>query len=305
LFRRSGGREQRVGRAIEIISEAYAPAPAQWSDALPGGTSVDPYRSGELFHFGTFQVVRDLMRTDSASRFSFDAAEAIGRARGHAGILLDAVLHGIPHNRPGLWYGDTRQMAAFPYRLERLQLYADLPMDGELTVLSKAAGRPSDRTIRSQVQVIRSGAVIMDVDLIEALVPVGVYERLDPARRRSFAAEHRYHPGWSVADCTGNQTTLTTAVLEQVNWLPGTLETIYGLRRGDARDAVTALTEAIATKDHFAVRHRVHPAHVEIHDGYIRLGPGAPAMPFCLRWTDDAVVEVRDGDNRASSVNET
>jgi len=288
LFRRSGGREQRVGRAIEIISEAYAPAPAQWSDALPGGTSVDPYRSGELFHFGTFQVVRDLMRTDSASRFSFDAAEAIRRARGHAGILLDAVLHGIPHNRPGLWYGDTRQMAAFPYRLERLQLYADLPMDGELTVLSKAAGRPSDRTIRSQVQVIRSGAVIMDVDLIEALVPVGVYERLDPARRRSFAAEHRYHPGWSVADCTGNQTTLTTAVLEQVNWLPGTLETIYGLRRGDARDAVTALTEAIATKDHFAVRHRVHPAHVEIHDGYIRLGPalrrcrfvcGGPMMP--------------------------
>ena len=298
LFKLSGGREQRVGRAIEIISEAYAPAPAQWPDATRGGTSIDPYRSGELFHFGAFQVARDLVRTDSASRFSFDAAEAIERARGHAGVLLDAVLHGIPHNRPGLWYGDTRQMAAFPYRLERLQLYADLPTDGELTVLSRAAGRPSDRTIRSQVQVMRSGVVIMDIDLVDALVPFGLYERLDPARRRSFAAEHQYHPGWSVADCTGNRTTLTTTALEQVNWLPGTLETIYGLERSDARNAAAGLTEAIATKDHFAVRHRVHPVRVDIHDGYVRLEPDAPAMPFCLRWIDGAAVEVRDGDGR-------
>ncbi len=295
IFSTVGEETRRVGRAVERLSGGYPPAPEPWPDIVGDGVAVDPYRSGVLFHFETFHLARDLVRSGSASRFALDAADALRRAGGHAGILLDAVLHGIPHNRPAHWFDDCSDMAAFPYRLERLQLYADLPREGELIVLSRAAGQPTERTIRSEVQVLRSDAVIMEIDLIEALVPIGVYECLEPESRRSFARDHEYRRGWAIADTGNGETRLDVATVRQANWLPGTLESVYGIAPGEAEIDPAVLTELIAIKDHFAVRHQVHPAAVRADGNRARLGTDGPDLPFKLTWHEDTV-QVRDID---------
>ena len=295
LFLRTPDNDQRIGRAIESASGEHPEAPAAWTDVAKNGAPVDPYRIGDLFHFEAFQLAQKVTRTDTGSRFVFDAAEALRRANGHAGILLDLVLHGIPHNNPGLWFGaDAAGHAAFPYRLERLALFARLPCTGEIEVVTRAAGMPTPRTIRSEIQVIHDGRVIMEIALVEALMPVGVYEKLAPAHRRAFGRDRVFVEGWSIATVDEEKTTLSKETVREANWLPGTLESLYAVADdGGAFDAKT-LTERIAVKDHFASRLCLHPSEVSIDDAMIFPGNYAPTpvTNLNLRWDGDDVLTV-------------
>lgn len=296
LYRRDADRDRRIGRAIEIEAAAFPAPPPAWTGVAAEGVPGDPYATGELFHFELINLARDFLRTDRDSRFVFDAGEAFRRASGHFGLLLDVVIHGVPHSRPELWFGSTaKHMAAFPYRIESLRLYSNLPREGELEVLTRAVGRPSPRTVKSEIQVVCDRVVVLDVSLIEAFVSTRMYERLPPHRREAFGRRKQFVEGWSIAAVTEAETTLAIDTMRQANWLPGTLETLYGLPADGSLDEKT-LTEQVAIKDHFAVRNRLHPSAVDVKGDTV-IPRGAPPVMLSevdRAWVSELRFEIRD-----------
>lgn len=294
LFRAVDGVARRIGRAVEIHADNYPAAPPAWSNEIEGGQWINPYETGDLFHYEMFRLATDVLRSSTASRFTFDVGEAFDRARGHAGILFDVILHGIPHNNPHLWFGDAAAgKTAFPYRLDELVLHAPIPRTGRLDVLSRAAGMPTDRTIQSEVQVIQEGTVIMTLRLTEALVPTGAFDKLAPKEREAFARKHRFVEGWSLAELSDAGTSLKREAVRRANWLPGTLESFYGLPTDGTVDE-HMLTTMIAIKDHFAVRHRLHPADVTIKADQVIAGAAPPVSlsDLAAGWVDAETFEV-------------
>ncbi len=288
LFQRSAGKDKRIGRAVEIETEVFPEPPPRWSDLAADGERVDPYRSCDLFHHGAFAVGRGMLRSETASRFWFDAGEARENAGGSPTVLLDAMVHGFPRWRPNLTFGEAAAgFAAFPYRLERFQLFAELPCDGAIEVLTRAGEMPTPRTLRLGVQVLRNDRVIAEFSLLEALVSLGIFDRLPADQRRRFGRDHEYAEGWAVADIDPAGTTLLRDAVREANWLPGTLEAIYGLPFDGSLDEVQ-LTERIAIKDHFATRYRLHPSQVRVEDGTVFPGTHAPTSlaNLDLRWRD-------------------
>ena len=282
----------RVGRAIRSFPPTAAPAPDAWP--MPDGTAPveDPYGAGGLFHAGAFQVVDQLARSDRQSWFELDCGELRRRADGDITILLDGILHGIPHALPHLWFGESAaEVSAFPYRLERLELFRPLPAAGRLAILSRALDMPTARTIRLAVQAQQDGAVVLELALIEALMPMREYSRIPMAERRRFARDRRYTPGWGVAEKSGGRSVLDVAAIKRLNWLPGTLEAIYGVS-GDVRE----LVEAIAIMDHVAAKHGVHPSEVRVGERELRVGDGLVIGRDELDhgWIDDERFAVGD-----------
>jgi hypothetical protein len=284
--------EARIGRAIETRASRFPPAPAAWEDDLAGEVITDPYGAGGLFHHGAFAVVPQIVRSASSSSFVLDAGEAVRRAGGGPVVLLDAILHGIPHHCPRLWFGDAAQdFAAFPYRVEHLTLHQPIPTTGMLRVLSRACAMPTPRTIRSEVQVLLDGRVVMEIALVEALVPTSAFERLAPVDRRPFMRERRYTAGFSMAEVGADRTVLQLERVTISNWLAGTLEAIY-----DVAGHPKNLTEAIALKEHFAAKHRLHPAQVRLTETTITPGDAAAIARNAVSagWVDASTFEVRD-----------
>jgi hypothetical protein len=75
------------------------------------------------------------------------------------------------------------------------------------------------------------------------------------------------------------------------NWLAGTLEAIY-----DVAGHPKNLTEAIALKEHFAAKHRLHPAQVRLTETTITPGDAAAIARNAVSagWVDASTFEVRD-----------
>ncbi|MEO1225739.1 MAG: beta-ketoacyl synthase N-terminal-like domain-containing protein [Pseudomonadota bacterium] len=288
LFQRIAGKDKRIGRAFEIETQGYPEPPPRWSNLAADGEQVDPYSSCDLFHHGAFAVGRDMVRSETASRFWFDAAKAWENAHGSPTVLLDAMVHGFPRWQPSLSFGEAAAgFAAFPYRLETFQLFAELPRDGVVEVLTRAGEMPTPRTLRLGVQVIRNDLVIAEFSLLEALVPLGIFDRLPADQRRQFGRDHQFAEGWTVADIDHAGTTLSRHSVREANWLPGTLEAIYGLPFDGSLDE-GQLTERVAIKDHFATRYRLHPSEVRVEDGTVFPGMHAPTSlaNLDLRWRD-------------------
>jgi hypothetical protein len=288
LFQSSAGKEARIGRAIESEAGTFDASPPRWTRLSADSEPVDPYHLGELFHRGSFKIAQQVSRSASDSRLVFDAAAAWRRGGNHPVILLDAMVHGIPHWQPSLWFGEaTKNMAFLPYRLESFRLYAPLPRDGEVEVLTRAAGMPTTRTARIEVQVIQADTVVLDFALIEALFPIGFHDSIDPAGFKSFARDRVFTEGWSVARTDDQGTVLTREAFRQANWLPGTIEALYGLPADGSFDE-RQMVEQVAIKDHFASRYRMHPSEVRIEDGTVLTGPNAPIQVTSLAtcWPD-------------------
>jgi 3-hydroxymyristoyl/3-hydroxydecanoyl-(acyl carrier protein) dehydratase len=285
--------ERRLGRATLRLEEHFPDAPVAWRPEQPVELVEDPYGSGGLFHDGAFQVVERIERGARGSRFSFDIGEALRRAGSDPTILLDALFHGIPHFSPRLWFGpEAAGGSCFPYRLDSFVLYQELPRDGTLTVITRAVDMPTPRTARFSIQGLQHGCVVLDATMTEAIVPTGAFDQIPPDLRRAFAHGRHTDPQWGLASRAAGVTRLTVEAVRKVSWLPGTLETIYGLAA--SRD-IKAIVEAVAIKEHVGPPRGIHPSRVRLDEGTITLPDGEQLQRASLasRWLDDATFEVR------------
>ena len=232
--------------SARVLTGAYAASPAPMSP-VEGAEAPSPYHTGTLFHGPAFQLLTRLVQVPGAASSVLRAASTVPLGRLNP-ALLDAATHGIPHDQLHGW--DRRIAAdkvAYPARLVSLDLFGPPPAEGEvrcevrLDTTNPVADLPA-----FDVQLIVGDVVWAQLRLVEACFPKGTLGMADPADRRAFLRDRAFVPGLRLS---GDDGSLSQATVNASDWLPGTMQAVYGTR--DATE--------IAVKEQQAAVHRLHP----------------------------------------------
>ncbi len=239
---------------------AYPDGPEALS-ALDAQSATDPYADGTLFHGPAFRRLISLRMGERGSSAMLSATE-------DTAVLLDAALHGIPHDALERWSMEVPAgRVAYPQGIEQAVFYGPAPTAGELRVEARFVGWDGVRA-RTRIQVIANERVWCALTLAEVLLPKGPIGMAKPIDRVSFLRDRRYVPGVGLSRDVGGTTVLETSDVTASNWLPGTLETVYAVGTGED------LADTIALKEHIARLTHSHPARVRLdsdHRGGVTL----------------------------------
>jgi len=274
LFASQGGGADRTN-GVEVASGrvrtgSYAEVPAAF-EAEKGTAIADPYASGSLFHGPAFQLMIRGEITDSGASTVLDAgAGSVPKGLLHP-ALLDAALHGIPHDQLSRWTPEIGEdKVGYPARISELTLHGEVPAEGEVRCEVRFDGfLVAPDLPRFRIQLIGEKGVFAQLLLIEACFPKGAIGSAAPLERRAFLRDHDFVEGLSLSRRSEGETRLCEAEVEASDWMPGTIEGIY-----HSRDA-----ESIAIKEHLAARERLHPG----------------LLPEALPLNRAAIELVRDG----------
>lgn len=275
-----------VATARVLRGEPEEPAPKPWA-ALTGPQMDDPYANGSLFHGPAFQLWRGGVRTNEGASTRLDAGGgAVPMGRLHPG-LLDAALHGIPHDALSMWcdaIGD--ELVAYPARVPHLTFHGATPRAGEVRCEVRFGGQLAPGLPAFDLQIIvnegQGERVWAHGRVLEACFPKGPLGSAPPSQRRAFLRDHTYVQGLRLSRFHDGETRLSQAEVDACDWMPRTVQGIYGR---------TQFTD-IAALEHVAHTHGIHPG---------RLPAALPLNPPSLRVTRDGEdVVVRDAETPAS-----
>jgi len=259
--------EDELGEGVARTAQPESSLDVPWEPPPAASPAADPYESGTLFHGPSLQLLRALALAPGASSSLLDAAGG-GEPRGllHE-ALLDALTHGIPHDRLCDWSPTIpADRVAYPHRIVSLRLFAPLPDTGEVRCETRFVGFDgTPRFPRFQIQAIAGGRVIASLDLVEVLFPKGVLGSAPPRDRRAFLRDRRFVPGLRLSREASGTTHLAEVDVRAGDWLPGTLAQVYAAE-GD-------LLAQIAVKEHVAARAAVHPSSVVAARVAVPAGP--------------------------------
>ncbi|MCC2274210.1 hypothetical protein LKL35_01985 [Streptomyces sp. ET3-23] len=254
--------EPAASARLDLTGTRQRPRPfPPLTDAAP---TPLPYATGAVFHGPAFHYVTSLSTGSTGATAVLDAGHpGVPRGRLHQG-LLDGALHIAPFSELWRWAPETAAdgSLAYPWRLESFDFYEQLPHTGPVTAEARFRGfhpdGPSFPLIDFQLQA--GGRVLAAFRLIAILLGGGPHGRIPLADRLAFARDRRYLRGAGVSRTEQGVTTLTLAEAERHDWLPGTVQTLYGLPTDvPLADHLAAL----AVKDHVARLARVHPCTVQ------------------------------------------
>ena len=275
LASQAHGEEVEVATAL-VETGDYPARPAALetlSASGAGNCSIeDVYANGSLFHGPAFQLARQIvLGADAASSLLDAGAGSVPIGRLHP-ALLDAALHSIPHDQLDRWSAEIDPgKVAYPARIPEIKLYGPTPKAGDVRCEVRFDGFLAAPDLpRFRIQWIGAEGVWAEAVLVEACFPKGPLGSSDPAARRSFLRDREHVPGLTLSSHDAGVTRLDAARVEESDWMPGTIEGIYGTRE----------VEAIAIKEHIAQREAIHPS----------------CWPDALPFTRPGVDVTREGD---------
>lgn len=242
------GVEVATGR---VLTGPYKEAPPAFPSEH-GATVPDPYFWGDLFHGPAFQLLKSASRTDHGASCILDASGGTVPTGLLHPALLDAGLHAIPHDRLHEWSSEVGEdKVAYPARVLELNLYDSVPTQGEVRCEVRFDGFLAAPDLpRFCIQWIGAHGVFAQLTLVEACFPKGPLGSAAPLDRRAFLRDHQFVEGLSLAKHGNRETWLTAADVAASDWMPGTIQGIYG-----TEDIVE-----LAVKEHLAERERLHPS---------------------------------------------
>jgi 3-hydroxymyristoyl/3-hydroxydecanoyl-(acyl carrier protein) dehydratase/1-acyl-sn-glycerol-3-phosphate acyltransferase len=240
------GRE--VARA-RVIHGTYREKPA----ALPpidGPEQPLPYQTGALPHGPAFQVLAKLVMGRGASSSVLHARSGVPVGLLNP-ALLDGALHGIPHADMHTW-NDAYSVdkVAYPAFIPKIEFFGPTPAAGVMRC--EVRERPFLGTPdypASAIQLIGDDGVWCQFELVESCFPKGPLVAAEPIQRRAFMRDRLPVDGLRLSHAEGAATLLDDADVQGLDWLPGTVDTIYGTRE----------TEEVARREHVAAAHGLHP----------------------------------------------
>ncbi len=244
----SEGIEVASGRVETGPFESPAP-PAL--EAEKGEVISDPYASGSLFHGPAFQLMKRGVITARGASIVLDAgARRVPIGRLHP-ALLDATLHGIPHDQLDRWAPEIAgDKVGYPARILELTLHGRIPIEGEVRCEIRFDGYLAKPDLpRFRIQLQGADGVFAQLLLVEACFPKGALGSAPPIARRAFLRDREFVEGVSLSRQRDGETRLCDAEVKASDWMPGTIAGIY--RSEDV--------ETIAIKEHLAARERLHP----------------------------------------------
>lgn len=233
--------------------------PPQFAPLSDLSTVPDPYVSGAMFHGPAFQYLTQLWRGATGASAILQADRgSVPRGLLHQG-LLDAATHAIPHDSLRLWSNKVpHDLAAYPHRIQNMVLYKPLPDAGEVRVEVRFAGIEDERFPLFDIQLIAGAQICISFRLVGVLLPKGRIGTASPEARRKFLRDKFYVPDLSLSHFDGSTTRLTAATVQQSDWLPGNIATIYSVPSARRK----LLVEEVAVREHVSRRALVHPSNV-------------------------------------------
>ncbi|MBU2983761.1 polyketide synthase dehydratase domain-containing protein [Saccharophagus degradans] len=265
-------RYKKIAHGDVLFDEQY-PFPVKLLPPLPSTDPVllagNPYadKGGWLFHGSAFQAVSNVVITAKGASGKIDI-KAIGVPAGklHPGVL-DASLHIVPHHMLDMWFPTVEQgSAAYPLLLKRATFFSDTPKSGELLVEARPVGLDDVLklpTIKIQITTV-AGVLWAEFILVEAVLPKGPLGELSSEAQLQFFVAKQPVPGARLSTINENSASLALEVVNQCNWLPGTLESIYDCNANIMRRTGLTLTEVILAKEYLAAQWHIHPAQVDL-----------------------------------------
>ena len=242
------GSETEVASA-KVSTGEYSSRPEALSP-LAGEPSDFPYESGELFHGPAFQVLKSLVRGEHGASSVLSASSSVPLGRLNP-ALLDGATHGIPHDRLHLWDKQlSADRVAYPALITEMNFFGATPTSGTVRCEVRPDGFLGSRDFPAfLVQLIDDKGVWCSYRLIESCFPKGTLGSAEPADRMAFLRDRSFVAGLSLSSSEEGSSVLRDDQVAEVDWLPGTVQGIYG-----SRDV-----EAIARKEHIARAHQLHP----------------------------------------------
>jgi len=229
-------------------------APLSDLSAIP-----DPYVSGAMFHGPAFRYLTQLWRGATGSSAILQADRgSVPRGYLHQG-LLDAATHAIPHD--ALWHWSSNiplDLAAYPHRIQHMVLYKPLPDSGEVRVEVRFAGIDDGRFPLFDIQLYSGEQICISFRLVGVLLPKGRIGIAPADARRAFLRDRQYVADVSLSHFDGSTTRLTAATVQQSDWLPGNIATIYSVPSSRRK----LLVEEVAVREHVSRRALIHPSNV-------------------------------------------
>ncbi|WP_224389756.1 beta-ketoacyl synthase N-terminal-like domain-containing protein [Pseudonocardia sp. ICBG1293] len=280
--------------ADAILSTRHsAERPSAWPDPSDATPLPDPYETGMLSHGPRFRHLTSLRVGAAGSVATLDAAGGgVPRGELHQG-LLDACTHVVPHAELWRWSAAIGwDRVGYPSRITTLDLYEPLPDRGLLVVRARFAGFEDGAPAHPSfdVQVCHDDRVLVTFHLVDVLVGAGPLAALDHTDRRAFLRDRRPVDGVGLSRRTAGATRSTRAGVVSLDWLPGTVATVYALPAGGSTEDRLSL---VAAKDHLAYRLGLHPADVEVDLDTSVARAGGAEYPFVVHVAEGAA-EVRD-----------
>jgi len=277
----------------------YGPRPAapRPTGSFSGPRSEDPYAAGHLFHGPAFQLVRSLVQTDQGASATLQAPEGAHPVSVVHPALLDGATHPIPHDALHRWYDALgTDQVAYPAVLLAADFFS-APPDARASVRCEV--RPAGDLGTPELPVFDIELSTVDgvwarLRLVEACFPKGPLGAAAPRERLAFLRDRQFVDGVRLSRVADDGSTrLRGEEVDATDWLPGTVQALYGTRD----------TAEIARREHLASRVGVHPAVVDqalplnvievdvrerdgeqvVHDGGVERLDLSPVEDF---WTD-------------------
>jgi acyl transferase domain-containing protein/3-hydroxymyristoyl/3-hydroxydecanoyl-(acyl carrier protein) dehydratase/1-acyl-sn-glycerol-3-phosphate acyltransferase len=288
-----GGDILATGRVIR--ADAWPEPPQPFNPLEDARPSACPYAAAELFHGPAFQILSGLRIGSGGASADLDATKA-ARVPGLIGpALLDAGLHATPRHAPELWWGEkVAGMLAYPSAIERLSFFGPTPRDGMVRIEVRALPLDPQGRAQSRLQWIADGRVWAEMDLADVLFPKGALGKAPALARQAFLRDREPAPGVRLSRAECGASRLSAREVAASNWLPGTLESIYGVS-GNPSD----MARAIAAKEHAAAQLGAHPEEVTV-EGDVARCAAAPLNPVPLSVTRDGADWVVSGEMSAN-----
>jgi hypothetical protein len=250
--------------------------------ALIGEQSPLPYEEGTLFHGPAFAVLESLIQTASGASSVLRTSGTVPTGRLNP-VLLDGATHGIPHDQLHTWNPElSPDKVAYPAFIPELRFYGPTPTAGTVRCEVRPDGFMGTKDFPAfAVQLIADGQVWCSFRLVEACFDKGAIGQANPTDRRAFLRDRQFVQGVSTSTFKDGVTRLDAATVAGIDWLPGTVSTVYGTR--DVAE--------IAQKEHIGRANSVHPGIVP---------QGLPLQRFDLSTTQEGDEVGVSGDGRGA-----
>jgi acyl transferase domain-containing protein/3-hydroxymyristoyl/3-hydroxydecanoyl-(acyl carrier protein) dehydratase/1-acyl-sn-glycerol-3-phosphate acyltransferase len=250
-----------------LLGDGYGAGTQAWAP-LEAPLVPNPYETKRLFHGPAFQALLELRIGDKGSSSRLDATPG----RVPVGILnqrlLDAAMHGIPHDNLACWSPEIpTDQASYPVSIPKAHFYGPPPTNGEVRCEARFAGFTGGRRFPTiALQLIADDEVWAELTLVGALFPKGPLGLAEAHPRWAFLVQRRFVPGLSLSRRAAGVTKLRADEVEASDWLAGSVAQAYGCREA----TLLGRTREVAMKEHVAHLWSVHPSTVRLEDGLAR-----------------------------------
>jgi 1-acyl-sn-glycerol-3-phosphate acyltransferase len=160
--------------------------------------------------------------------------------------------------------------------VEHLVQYSSFPTEGLVQVEARFIDLRAGRFPCTRIWLLAKDKLIAEFSLLEVLMPKGPLGTMPPILRKAFLTGQRFIDGAGIARFDGQTTTAAETDVAASNWLPGTIEQVYGYDGSDGE----GLLERIVVAEHGSRILRLHPSRVQVNDSGLCLN--APLNPLVI-----------------------